>query len=136
MSIKNYLVIMFLVGVFTSCSEDFNRPDPISNGAKSLNELKVSSGFNWSTSKTVQISIAGLPTLANVEAVKSTLVLRGENQVFYTANHAINENLTIFVTVPTDEKSIRLKFGSIEQSVTIENDKVAFSYIPKITDEN
>jgi hypothetical protein len=64
------------------------------------------------------------------------LVLRGENQVFYTANHAINENLTILVTLPSDEKSIRLKFGSIEQSVTIENDKVAFSFIPKLTDEN
>jgi len=136
MSIKNYLVFMFMVGVFTSCIEDFNQPETISNGAKNLNELKVSSDFNWSTSKTVEISIAGLPTLANVEAVKSTLILQGENRVFYTANHAINENLTILVTVPTNEKSIRLKFGSIEQSVTIENDKVAFSYIPIITDEN
>ncbi|MFZ4726777.1 MAG: hypothetical protein ACOYMD_15190 [Paludibacter sp.] len=136
MSIKNYLVIMFLVGVFTSCSEDFNQTEPISNGAKDLNELKVSSGFNWSTSKTVEISIVGLPTLANFEPVKSTLVLRGENHVFYTAYHAINENLTILVTVPTNEKLIRLKFGSIEQKVTIENDKVAFSFIPKLTDEN
>ena len=136
MSIKNYLVILFLVGVFTSCTEDFNLPEQISSGATSLNELKVSSDFNWSTSKTVQISIAGLPTLANVEAVKSTLVLQGENQVFYTANHAMNENLTIIVTVPASEKSIRLKFGSIEQTVTIENYKVAFSFIPKLTDEN
>ena len=128
-------ILFISILTLTSCMDEFDQPSNFSKGAKNLNELKVSSEFNWSTSQTVQISITGLPALSNVEAAKATLTLKGENDVYYSGFHAINENLTFNMTVASAEKLIKLKFGSIEQTASIENKKVSFSYIPKVANE-
>jgi hypothetical protein len=136
---SNFLLsAMLFISIFTltSCMDEFDQPSDFSKGAKNLNELKVSSEFNWSTSQTVQISITGLPVLSNVEAAKATLTLKGEKDVYYSGFHAINENLTFNMTVASTEKLIKLKFGAIEQTIAIENNKVSFSYIPKVDDED
>ncbi|MEI8086680.1 MAG: hypothetical protein WCG93_10745 [Paludibacter sp.] len=116
-----------------SCQDDLTI-QTTSNGAKNMSELKVSPDFDWSTSKTVEITITGLPTLENVEPVKSTLSIKGQDKLFYSGFHAMNENLTLKCIVPSNETTIQLKFGSIEQEATIENNKVSFSYIPTITE--
>jgi hypothetical protein len=136
---SNFLLsAMLFISFFTltSCLDEFEQPSEFSNGAKDLKDLKVSSDFDWSTSQTIQISITGLPTLSSVEAAKATLTLKGEKVVYYSGFHAINENLTFNLTVASTDKLINLKFGAIEQTIAIENDKVAFSFIPKVTDEN
>jgi hypothetical protein len=119
----------------TSCIDDFDEPGDFSTGAKSMNELKVSSDFKWSTAQAIEITITGLPVLQGVAPSKATLLLKGEKDVYYTGFHAINENLNLKVSVPSTEKSINLKFGSIEQAVSIQNDKVSFSYIPVVPNE-
>ena len=119
----------------SSCQDEFDI-QTTSNGAKDMTALKVSPDFDWTTSKTVEITITGLPALTDVEAIKSTLSIKGQDKLFYTGFHAINENLTLVLVVPSDETSIQLKFGSIEKDASIENNKVSFSLIPTITDEN
>ena len=121
---------------FTSCMDEFEQPSDYSNGAKDLNDLRVSSDFNWSTCQTVQISITGLTVLSNVEAAKATLTLKGEKDVYYSGFHAINENLTFNITVAATDKLINLKFGAIEQTVLIENNQAVFSYIPNVNNED
>ncbi len=125
-----------IILTFTGCMDEFDQPGDYSKGAKDLKELKVSPDFNWSTAKTVQVSITGLPALSNVEAAKATLTLKGENDLYYSGFHAINENLIFNMTVASTDKLIKLKFGSIEQTATIENNKAAFSYIPKVNNED
>lgn len=128
-------LLFTIILVFTSCIDEFDQPDGFSTGAKNLNELKVSSDFNWSTAKTIEISITGLPVLEGVAPSKATLELKGEKTFYYSGFHAINENLVLKVSVPTTEKSINLKFGAIEQTATIQDNKVSFSYIPVIPNE-
>jgi hypothetical protein len=120
----------------TSCINEIDGPDDFSTGAKSMNELKVSSDFKWSTAQAIEITITGLPVLKGVAPSKATLLLKGEKDIYYTGFHAINENLNLKVSVPSTEKSINLKFGAIEQTLSIENNKVLFSYIPKVNNED
>lgn len=129
------IIFIFILSL-SSCLNDFYQPTYYSKGAKNMTELKVSSEFNWSTSQTIQISIIGLPALSNIEAAKATLQLKGEKDIYYTGLQAINENLTFNITVASSEKFIYLKFGAIEQTASIENKKVSFSYIPKVNNED
>ena len=128
-------ILFISILTLTGCTDEFDQPNDFSKGARNLNELKVSSDFNWSTSQTIQISITGLPALSNVEAAKATLMLKGENDVYYSGFHSINENLVIKITVASTDKLINLKFGALEQTASIENNKVSFSYIPNIANE-
>jgi hypothetical protein len=138
MKIKFLLSAILFTSILalTSCINEIDGPDDFSTGSKSMNELKVSSDFKWSTAQAIEVSITGLPALKGVAPSKATLVIKGEKDVYYTGFHAINEDLSLNLSVPSTEKSINLKFGSIEQVVSIENNKVLFSYIPKVTNEN
>jgi len=128
-------IIFTSILALTSCIDDFDEPGDFSTGSKNMNELKVSSDFNWSTAQTIEITITGLPVLQGVAPSKATLLLKGEKDVYYTGFHAINENLSFKVSVPTTEKSINLKFGAIEQTASILNNKLSFSYIPVVPNE-
>ncbi|MDO9154978.1 MAG: hypothetical protein Q7U47_14925 [Paludibacter sp.] len=128
------LTLIILTVILWGCQDELT-VQTTSNGAKDMSALKVSPDFDWSTAKTIEITITGLPTLSNVEAVKSTLTIKGEDKLFYSGFHAINEDLALKLVVPSNETKIQLKFGSIEKEATIENNKVTFSFIPTITDE-
>jgi hypothetical protein len=137
MKIKFLLSAILFTSILalTSCINEIDGPDDFSKEAKSMNELKVSSDFKWSTAQAIEISITGLPVLQGVAPSKATLLLKGEKDVYYMGFHAINENLNLKISVPSTEKSINLKFGSIEQTLSIENNKVLFSYIPVVPNE-
>ena len=136
MNSKNrFLLALFLIAaVFTSCQDDyFNN---LNNGATNMQNLKVSKDFNWSTAKTVTVTISGLPTQENSVTQKATLTLNGDTTIFYSGLHAINENQHIVLVVPAKENTIKLKFGSIVLSGIIVDNKVEFSLIPILTEDN
>ncbi len=128
-------ILFISILAFTSCSDELEQPRGFSKGAKNLNELKVSPNFNWSTAQAIEITITGLPVLQGVSPAKATLILKGEKEIYYSGFHAINENLSLNISVPSTERSINLKFGAIEQTASIQNNKLSFSYIPVIPNE-
>ena len=127
------LVLIITAVALWGCQDELNIPN-ISNGAKDMKSLKVSPDFDWTTSKTIEITITGLPALTDVAAVKSTLSIKGDNEILYSGFHAINENLKFTLVVPSNETNIQLKFGSIVKDAIIANNKVSFTFIPIITD--
>jgi len=129
------IVIILLAIVLTGCKDELIE-DFTSKGAKDMTELRVASDFEWTTSKTIDISITGLPALSYMNAVKNTLYIKSEDKIYYTGSHTINENLRLSIIIPSTESKILLKFGSIEKESAIENNKASFSFIPTIKDEN
>jgi len=135
---KNLIQIMLLLTVTTlvGCL-DMNIPEySTSTNAKKMDELRVSPDFDWTTAQSVQVTITGLPIPDSTAAVKSTLLIKGLDDTYYSGFHAINEDITLVLTVPSTEKIIHLKFGSIEQDATIVDSKANFSFIPTVTDQN
>jgi hypothetical protein len=136
MNNKLFLVLIISSLAFVSCTDDNIFKEDISSGAADMSELKVSKDFSWSTARVVEVSITGLPVPSYVTPSKATLVLESENQVYYSGFHAINENQKIVLTIPAINNSINLKFGSIEQTLNIVENKVNFSMIPSPSTAN
>ena len=127
------LSAIFLSIILVSCMDEFNVPET-STGAKDMQNLRVSTDFNWSTASTISVKIIGLPLPVDVTAVKSSLTIKGAENTYYSGLHAINENLTLTLNVSNTEKTIHLKFGTIEQTAEIIDNKVEFSFIPVVID--
>lgn len=121
-----YTGIVAALFTFTSCMEDQFSDIANSQNANKLENIQVSSDFNWVTSKTVSVHVVGLPT---VEPVKSTLTIVANNRVYYSGFHALSDTLDFKVEVPATAKELTLKFGSIERTSAIVDGKLSFSYL-------
>ena len=130
---KTILQILFLTLTVTlvSCEDIFQLPE-YSHEATSMDDLRVSEDFNWSTVRNVAVEITGLPAPKNVAPVKNTLILSDGVNTYYTGLHAINENHKMVLSVPSDLKVLKLKFGSIEREAEIKDNVVSLSMIPAI----
>jgi hypothetical protein len=128
-TIKLIFLISAISGMlFTSCKKsEVIAPDQPS---KTLNDLKASDSFNWSTGISVALKITGLPT---VVPVKSTLTVSLTNGTsLFSRLHQMDEDLTINLTVPSTEKELILQYGSVSYPVAISNNQAIFSFIPTI----
>jgi len=121
-------LLLAFIGL-TSCSKQLDDP---SQHPANLTELKVSPHFTWSTGKTIEIDITGLPT---PEPVYSTLAISlGDGSNIYQATHNINSNTSLSVVVPAEADSISIRFGSNEYKLPVGTGKVDFSFIPVVQD--
>lgn len=125
-----YLLFLGLLIFLFSCQKE--EIDPIVPDSVSLKDIKVSSTFNWSTSKTVNVNITGLPTGS---PVVSTLVLSLENgNTLFQQSYVMSESKVIQIIIPANEDQIKIRFGNMDYLLPVEGDKVDFSLIPAVQD--
>jgi hypothetical protein len=127
-NIKLILVIAGLAGVLLTSCDKSETPDTTT----SLSTLQADNAFSWTTAISVELKITGLPT---VIPVSSTLTIALENgSVLFTRLHQMNQNLAINLIVPSDEKKLVLKYGSVSYPVDILANQANFSFIPVVVD--
>jgi len=122
-----FLATMMLLN---SCSKDLT--DSVQKLPASLSELKAASTFSWTTGKTIEVTITGLPVSNPVYSTLSLSLHDGSS--LYQSMHNIDNDVTIQVVVPSVEKSIKIRFGSNEYELPIEGEKASFSFIPVLAD--
>ena len=130
MKMRSILVILLLatLGVM-SCIKQ-NLPDAPIEKIK-LEDSKVPESFNWSTSKTVEVSITGLST---VVPIKNTLTITlPDGSKLYNVYHDMSINLKLNLIVPSTINQLKLKFGSFDETLNIIDNKAEFSFIPVVT---
>ncbi|NVO21514.1 MAG: hypothetical protein HXX13_17565 [Bacteroidetes bacterium] len=125
------ILALGLILMFSSCMKDVDlSKKPVSGN---LQDINISSTFNWSTSKTVNVNITGLPTQ---DLVISTLIISlNDGSMLYQEAHDMSQSKAIQIIVPNVEQSIKLKYGSEEYTLPIDNNKVDFSFIPVLQDK-
>jgi hypothetical protein len=127
-NIKLILVIAGLAGVLLTSCDKSETPDTTT----SLSTLQADNAFSWTTAILVEMKVTGLPT---VIPVSSTLTIALENgSVLFTRLHQMNQNLAINLIVPSDEKKLVLKYGSVSYPVDILANQANFSFIPVVVD--
>ncbi|MEI7725372.1 MAG: hypothetical protein WCK09_09725 [Bacteroidota bacterium] len=129
-TLKTFILIFALTGILvTGCKKsEVVTPEP----AKTLNDLKASPTFGWSTGSPVELKITGIPTIV---PIKSTLTIsRTSGETLFSSLHQMDQNLTIKLTVPSTEKELTLKYGSVSYPVAIVNHQAGFSFIPVIAE--
>jgi len=130
MKILGNLMLLGLLMLFNSCMKGYD--DVIPTTSKNLKDIKVSSSFNWSTSKTVDVNITGLPTET---PVISTLIISIEDGgSLYQESHDMSQPKTIQVIVPAIMDQIKLKYGTVEYILPIIDNSVDFSFVPVAED--
>jgi hypothetical protein len=119
--------LIILLSVISCTKDQYDFPTPTSGNLK---EIKVSSNFDWSTSKPVDINITGLPTIV---PVYSTLSIRDEEgSTLYQGMHEMGKNTVIKVNVPSVTDKLHMQYGTVTYVLQIENGKAEFSFIPVI----
>ncbi len=126
------VVFLSLLSIFslTSCIKDFDDlPAPVPDNLK---EINVSSNFDWNTSRNIDINITGLPTQIPIFSTLTISLNDGSN--LFQMNHEMSKTIKLELVVPNLEENIKIKYGTMEYTLPIENNKVAFSFIPVVTD--
>lgn len=130
--IKQFFTLILASTLVLSCV----KLDPTDRSIKpneKLNEISVPGDFNWSTSKKVEVSITGLPTVIEI---KNTLkVTLADGTTLYSALHKMSDNIKINLTVPNETNTIVIIYGATQQSIPIVDNKAEFSFIPVVQDE-
>jgi len=121
-------MITGLAGFLLTSCEKSDTPDT----SATLTTLQAQNDFTWTTGNAVELKITGLPT---VIPVSSTLTIALENgTVLFTRLHQMDQNMTLNLVVPSNEKKLVLKFGSTSHPVDILSNQAAFSFIPVLID--
>ncbi len=128
------ILIATVIPFAVSCVK-FERPGPPEPKAEesALTKVTVPADFNWSTGKSIEVIITGLPT---VISVRSTLEIMLTNRtVIFSALHDMSNNMILSLVVPSETSSLILKYGSVEETLTLANNKAEYSFIPQLDDE-
>jgi len=120
-------VICFLFAAFllTGCMKDDFNDLKNSGGALKLEDVPISSDFDWATTKTIDVQIVGFKTS---EIVKSTLTLSAGDNIYYSGFHAISDTLNLKLQVPSATRELIMRFGAIEKTAPIVDSSVNFNY--------
>ncbi|HBG24658.1 MAG: hypothetical protein A2X17_03500 [Bacteroidetes bacterium GWF2_41_61] len=133
MKTKNIVLIILIstLGLLSCIKQNLPDPGTTPEDKTKLADAKVPDSFNWSTSKNVEVSITGLPT---VVPIKNTLTITlPDGSKLYNAYHDMSVNLKLTLVVPATVTQLKLKFGTYDETLNIANNKAAFSFIPVVT---
>lgn len=116
--------------VLTSCIKDFDDlPAPV---PEDLTDIKVSSSFDWSTSKTIDVNITGLPT--SIPIYSTLTISLSDGSSLFQSNHEMSQSVKLQVVIPALEEAVKIRYGSVEYLLPVQENKVDFSFIPEISE--
>ena len=130
-----YIILFLVAGILVSCVK-FPNPDPgpVKPTEKiTLGDIKISDSFTWSTSKSVEVIIIGLPTIVTVKSTLSLSLPDGTR--LYSSLHNMSQDLKIRTIVPSETTNLTLKYGSMVYNLKVIGNKAEFSFIPDIPEE-
>lgn len=128
-SSKARIVILSLTGtlLLTGClTSKFEEKNP-SQGATNMNELVAPTNFSWTTGQKVEVNITGLPTTIPIQR---TISIKGSNDTFYNGYFLMSTDHKMTLLIPSSEKELTLKFGTVTVKSLIQEGKATFSLIP------
>lgn len=135
---KQIFKILFFacVIVFTSVScevdeiDDTNidNQDP-TTPEEGLENLSVSSSFEWATSTDYKINFQGLP-VSSSSLIRPLIIRVKDGDVLRTLNITLSDDVTIDLRVPSREQTLVLSWGSLEKELNLDaSSSIDFTFI-------
>lgn len=106
--------------MFFACSKEEIEVPGIQKPQK-LSELNVSSNFDWKTTKDYKFNLKG----NNNGVVK---VLSESGTIYYKGFMAANTTNTIYITLPSYEKSVRLLFWDKDVTCKLTSSNISYNF--------
>lgn len=116
---KNLMILLFSILMLSTACKKNNTTDPTPNSPSSMDDLEVTSSFDWKTTSDFQLTITG-------KGNSIVEVISNEGITYQNAFLTANVPYTMKLTVPSYEKSVHLKF--MGQDISLELDSETLSY--------
>ncbi|MBK0384013.1 hypothetical protein I5M32_13675 [Pedobacter sp. SD-b] len=123
---RNFLLVSLAIISLFGCKKNdsaIKDQDPTS-----LNKIKVSSSFDWTTYQKVKFNVKGIPLLAAEKNILSVTSL-DDKEVFLTGYYSMGENISEEFKIPKIVDQVKVTFGSISKTVLVVDQNIDFSYI-------
>lgn len=117
---RKFLILFFVASIMFACTKEDDMIKAPSEG-KSFNELNVQSNFDWKTTRDYTITLKGY-------ANSIVKIVSENNQTVYQSTMIKKDvDSSIKITLPSYEKSIRLKY--MGQVILLPLNSINVSYI-------
>lgn len=125
-----FLISIGIVFIMTSCSKAPNVGEtpntivstiPTTTTTVTMENLEVSSNFNWKTYKDISLTLTG----SNNSIVE---VVSPNGTVYQKAYLSKDKSFNLKLAVPTYETELKLKFDGQEKSVNIASGNVVYTF--------
>jgi hypothetical protein len=124
---KRFLILLTTAIIplifFTQCLKPDDQP---AKEVTKTTEMNISPSFNWSVTKTIDVTIIGIPGAADN---RKTLLVYSDGQVYLKELYNINQNINRKLNIPNTLTSIAVSFNGFTQTIPIINGKVEFSFV-------
>ncbi len=133
-NLKSIILILALISTgLVSCKKDYINEVEASkkpiDASKVVNfkDIKVSSAFDWKSTKEININIQPLSTPVKIN---NTLFVKTEKgEVLFSKLQTMSEAFSGKIIVPSNLNNLVISFGTISKTETITNNQVNFNYI-------
>lgn len=129
---KSAILLLGLLAAFSSCkkAEHDSAPAP---RPSTFADIKASSSFNWSSERTVTVSIKGNATQEPV--TDKLTIFSGSGAELVSMNYNMNDSKDIEVSLPASETQIKMQFGQINKTTDAAS-AVSFDFLPVVDVDN
>ena len=125
-SILARAVILIIIIIISQSCQKVQNPPPSS--PDNTQNLKVSSTFDWKTSKDVVLSVTGMKEVnSNVGNTMYIKTLAGT--VIFKDYLKMNRDYSIKFTVPSTGTSVTITYGTISKTLALTSGTISFNYI-------
>lgn len=112
-------MIFSIVFVIVSCNKDYNTENTAAK--KNMDELKISSGFNWKTTKDYNFTLSS-PSTGIVELSDEKGVL------YYKAMLTENQEYSFKISLPIILKQVNLSTSGKTEVIVLDSDDINFTF--------
>ncbi len=99
--------------------------EPIQTPPGNFTELTADDSFNWSTTKTVTITVEGFETVTPV--TRALVISEGDGHVLYKQAMDLNGTTQVTIEVPSPTTTLIVKYGNILRATEINGTTAAVS---------
>ncbi len=119
--------LIMLAATFQSCNKDLESDTAVQAVPESFQEIKSSSSFDWETSKTIDVTVAGieLPVALNYPLKVSTV----EGEVVYTAMWTMQNDEVFQIKIPSYVETLVFSWGSLEKTAAVASPTMTFTFV-------
>ncbi len=112
-------MIFSFIFVFVSCNKDYQTENTAA--IKNMGELKISSGFNWKTTKDYNFTLSS-PSTGIVDLSDDKGIL------YYKAMLTENQEYSFKISLPIVLKQVNLRMSGKTEVIVLDSDDINFTF--------
>lgn len=125
-----FSIILIAAFILGSCVRARTNIDPNRPSNKPVEDIEAGFGFDWKTTKNIEISIKGIPSSPSFS--ETLRLLDNKNTEYYVGSYDISTNLVVVLEVPVGMDQVILSYGELSEILGVVDDKSIYEFVTEI----